>query len=554
MNNRIKRIVDVAMTVLLLCLMAYQVTGEMAHEWIGIGMTVLVIIHQILNRRWYGALFQGKYNPYRLATTILNILLLICFALTAFCGMSMSSYAVPFLYGMAPVFFVRRMHLSMSHWAFVLMGLHLGMHIPAMTAGLRQKERVRTVLGGIFTFVGGIGLWLFLRNGMPNYLFFRVPFAFLDYEKSGWLVFLENLLMLSFWAFIGTQAAHIFRNATQNPLIPVVAIMASVIIGIMLALMFPPAEEQMFFGDADWSFSQEGAMQGGDAAWGEAQPEAWNTMQPGGQGASQLGSQGVLQPGGQEASQPGGQGTSQPGGPEAAFADGGSEEPGNASLDDGFVLIQGGSFLMGSPESENWRIDDEAQHEVSVGSFYIDPHETTQDEYVRLVGSNPSTFSGEGLPVENISWLEAVRFANAKSQEAGILPAYNISGNGVSWDLSADGYRLPTEAEWEYACRAGTSTPFNTEKSLSAAEANFYGHYPYEIEENYFNNSVLEARPGEYRQTTITVGSFEPNAWGLYDMHGNVNEWCWDYYGAYDLNAVDNPTGPASGTRHVYRG
>ena len=139
-NNMIKRIVDAAMTVLLLCLMAYQVTGEMAHEWIGMGMTALVIVHQILNRKWYGALFKGKYNPYRSVTTILNILLLACFALTAFCGMSMSGYAVPFLYGMAPVSFVRRMHLSMSHWAFVLMGLHLGMHIPAITAALKLKD------------------------------------------------------------------------------------------------------------------------------------------------------------------------------------------------------------------------------------------------------------------------------------------------------------------------------------------------------------------------------------------------------------------------------
>ena len=140
-NTIIKRIVDAAMTVLLLCLMAYQVTGEMAHEWIGMGMTVLVIIHQILNRKWYSALFKGKYNPYRSITTVLNILLMASFVLTAFCGMSMSSYAVPFLYGITPVSFVRRMHLSMSHWAFVLMGLHLGMHIPAMTAGLKLNDR-----------------------------------------------------------------------------------------------------------------------------------------------------------------------------------------------------------------------------------------------------------------------------------------------------------------------------------------------------------------------------------------------------------------------------
>ncbi len=102
----IKRIVDAAMTVLLLFLMAYQVTGEALHEWIGMGMTALVIIHQILNRKWYGALFKGKYNSYRVLTAFLNILLLLSFALTAFCGMSMSGYAVPFLYGMAPVTFV----------------------------------------------------------------------------------------------------------------------------------------------------------------------------------------------------------------------------------------------------------------------------------------------------------------------------------------------------------------------------------------------------------------------------------------------------------------
>ena len=142
-NNIIKRIVDTAMTVLLLLLMAYQVTGEMAHEWIGMAMTVLVIVHQILNRRWYSALFKGRYNPYRALTTALNILLLASFALTAFCGMSMSGHAVPFLYGMAPVSFARRMHLSMSHWAFVLMGLHLGTHIPAMTAGLRLKDKTK---------------------------------------------------------------------------------------------------------------------------------------------------------------------------------------------------------------------------------------------------------------------------------------------------------------------------------------------------------------------------------------------------------------------------
>ncbi len=97
-NNIVKRAVDAVMTILLLFLMAYQVTGESLHEWIGMGMTLLVIVHQILNRKWYSVLFAGKYNPYRTITTVLNVLLLFSFALTAFCGMSMSGYAVPFLY------------------------------------------------------------------------------------------------------------------------------------------------------------------------------------------------------------------------------------------------------------------------------------------------------------------------------------------------------------------------------------------------------------------------------------------------------------------------
>ena len=133
-------------------------------------------------------------------------------------------------------------------------------------------------------------------------------------------------------------------------------------------------------------------------------------------------------------------------------------------------------------------------------------------------------------------------------------PAYSIEGQTVTWNRSADGYRLPTEAEWEYACRAGTTTPFHTENSISAEEANYYGHYPYEIEDNYFSQSNLDTKPGEYRQTTVDVSSFSPNGWGLYNMHGNVGEWVWDYYGAYSAEEQNNPTGPETGTLRVYRG
>ena len=239
-NTMIKRIVDVCMIVLLLCLMAYQVTGEVLHEWIGIGMTFFVIIHQILNRKWYGTVFKGKYNAYRIITSIINVMLLLSFALTAFCGMSMSGHAVPFLYGMTKVSFARRMHLSMSHWAFVLMGLHLGMHIPVMFARLRLADKMKMVISVILCVVAGIGLFLFIENGMTDYLFFRVPFAFLDYEKAGILVFFENILMLSFWAFIGTEVAVVCRNSQvktedkMNPLLPGVFIMGAIILGLIL--------------------------------------------------------------------------------------------------------------------------------------------------------------------------------------------------------------------------------------------------------------------------------------------------------------------------------
>lgn len=242
-----KRIVDASMTILLLFLMAYQVTGEVLHEWIGMGMTCLVIIHQILNRKWYGTLFKGKYNVYRVLSNTITILLICCFATTAFCGMSMSSHAVPFLYGMAPVVFARQMHLSLSHWSYVLMGLHLGLHIPAMMTGLKLKEKVKVIWTALFICASSIGLWLFLRNGMIKYLFFRVPFAIQDYEKSGWLVLPENLLMLSFWVFVGMQAALICRNASGKTerkaslTIDIVAIMIPMIIGAILILLFPSA-------------------------------------------------------------------------------------------------------------------------------------------------------------------------------------------------------------------------------------------------------------------------------------------------------------------------
>ena len=221
---------------------------------------------------------------------------------------------------------------------------------------------------------------------------------------------------------------------------------------------------------------------------------------------------------------------------------------------EGFILITGGSFEMGSPDTEAWRSADETQHTVTVSDFYISAYELTQQEYEAVMGTNPSNFIGENLPVDSISWLDAIAYCNARSEQEGLTPVYTIEGENVTWDRSANGYRLPTEAEWEYACRAGTTTPFITQTSISTDEANYWGDYPYMIEDNYFNQQNLETQPGIYRETSIEVTSFSPNAWGLYNMHGNVGEWVWDLYGDYDTAAQTDPTGPETGTRRVYRG
>lgn len=226
----------------------------------------------------------------------------------------------------------------------------------------------------------------------------------------------------------------------------------------------------------------------------------------------------------------------------------------NAELTNALISINGGTYLMGSPETEMQRETDEVQHEVIVSDFYIGRYEVTQKAYEEVIGENPSNFKGENLPVENVTWYEAIEYCNKLSKKDGLTPAYTIDGENVSWDRSANGYRLPTEAEWEYAARAETITPFNTENSISDEEANYYGHYPYGIEENYFTQENLETKPGQYRQTTVAVNSFSPNKWGLYNIHGNVAEWCFDYYGAYDLENTNNPSGPTTGTLRVNRG
>ncbi len=194
--------------------------------------------------------------------------------------------------------------------------------------------------------------------------------------------------------------------------------------------------------------------------------------------------------------------------------------------------IPPGKFRMGSPLDEAERNAEEVPHEVTITeSFYIGVFEVTQAEYARVMDDeSPAHFNGErgggpDHPVENVEWKMAAAFCEKLSAR----PEERERGRT---------YRLPTEAEWEYACRAGTVTAFHFGNSLSSREANFNGNYPHG-----------EAEKGPYLRRTAKVGSYKPNAFGLYDMHGNVAEWCADWYDPdyYSRSPEKDPPGPASG-------
>ena len=208
-----------------------------------------------------------------------------------------------------------------------------------------------------------------------------------------------------------------------------------------------------------------------------------------------------------------------------------SSRPAALDLGNGITMelvhVPAGSFDMGSEANERGRENDEGPvRRVEITkAFYLGKYEVTQDQYAAIMGNDPSHFPGKKLPVEMVSWQDAQEFCRRLSAKT---------------DRNC---RLPTEAEWEYACRAGTNTAFCYGDSLDARTATFNGSYTYS-----------GGATGENRRTTTSVGSFKPNAWGLYDMHGNVWEWCRDWYDSYTAISTEDPRGPPSGTYRVLRG
>jgi len=196
------------------------------------------------------------------------------------------------------------------------------------------------------------------------------------------------------------------------------------------------------------------------------------------------------------------------------------------------VLIPAGEFVMGDDDGED---DERPAHKVKVAAFYIDRFEVTQKAYTSLTGANRSRHRGDERPAEQVTWLDAARYCNSRSAKEGLKPCYNLTT--LACDFAADGYRLPTEAEWERACRAGTTSDYA------------FGTDPRHLRQHAWFKANAQG-------TTHPVGQKQASPWGLYDMQGNVSEWCNDFYDEafYPASESENPRGPASGKYRVLRG
>lgn len=213
-KRNIKMGIDFVMTALLLCLTGYQITGQMLHEWFGAGMLVLFTAHNILNIKWYGNLFKGKYRLLRIMQTAVNFSVLISMLCLGYSGIIMSRHVFAALPISGPMATARSMHMAASYWGFVLMGFHLGMHWGMVTGIFRRLLKGRK-LSGLSVWVlrlaavliAGYGLLCFIRKDIVSYMFLKNEFVFFDFEQSMWSVILEYAAMMGFWILAGFSVA-----------------------------------------------------------------------------------------------------------------------------------------------------------------------------------------------------------------------------------------------------------------------------------------------------------------------------------------------------------
>ncbi|MCM1180964.1 MAG: DUF4405 domain-containing protein [Clostridium sp.] len=219
----IKIVIDLCMTVLLLLLMAFQITGQQLHEWFGAGMLVLFLVHNILNYRWYKSLLQGKYSLARVLQTAVNFAVLISMLCLAYSGIVMSNYVFGFVSVKGAMALARQMHMAASYWGFVLMSVHLGFHwsmvvgmVKKITANRKIPKGVLWVSKIIAFAIAGYGAFCFYKADIVSYLFLTNQFAFFDFEQSAVSVFSEYLAMMGLWVFAGYYVMRYLLNSVQD--------------------------------------------------------------------------------------------------------------------------------------------------------------------------------------------------------------------------------------------------------------------------------------------------------------------------------------------------
>ena len=326
--------VDICLTILLPVLMAEILTGQEFHEWAGLAMSVLFIIHHVLNWRWWKNIWKGGYKPVRFVSVMLNLLMLADISALAVSGIMMSGFVFGWLPVSGGMILSRRLHLFSSHWGLILMSLHLGLHWSmAVKMGKklrkgRNSDMFAWLARGLSVAVALFGIYAFVRQDMADYLFLRTAFVFWDETKTAFLFFAEVIGMMGLFIAIGYYSSKLLTGAECGQMKQKVLKCLAFLVPVLLC-----AAVILWIGFGNQNNPSD--------SWSVTAEDPSNTEE---------------------------------GGPvEGQVPDG---DPAKSA--DGFVLVSGGTFAMGSPENEAWRGGDERQHTVTVSDFYISPYEVSQ--------------------------------------------------------------------------------------------------------------------------------------------------------------------------------